>query len=182
MRSWIAVLAALVVCAGAPIAAAQTIRPAPLALVRPSAPAPDVCAEATRATFLAGFADHLGAVLAYGQAIGEYGERLADWKGQRMIELGAWTAEDHGAFALGLLEDEGFMGFLNASMAEVSGMTRSASAYGAAVEAGDEAGACANAVDALRAADRVVESAAAQWAYMHARYDAEAAARGVSLE
>jgi hypothetical protein len=182
MRRLIAALTALAVSVSVSLAYAQAIRPAPLTLVRPAAPAPGVCAEATRASFVAGFPAQLDAVMNYGQAVGAYGERLADWKGQRLIELGAWTDEDHGAFALGLLEDDGFMGFLNTSMAEVGGMAQSAAAYGEALEAGDEAAACDSAIEALRAADRIVDSAAAQWAYMHARYDAEAAAHGVSLE
>ncbi|MBI1185902.1 MAG: hypothetical protein GC206_00930 [Alphaproteobacteria bacterium] len=185
MRRWtapLAVLAAIAALACASPAPAQSIRPAPLTLVRPAPPAADACAEAARPAFLAGFERQLAALMSYGEAVGAYGERLADWKSRRLIELGAWTDADHGAFALALLEDERFMRFQEASMAEAEDLTEAAFAYGRAIDAEEPAAACAHARTALRAADRIVDSAAAQWAYMHARYDAEAAARGVNLE
>lgn len=49
-------------------------------------------------------------------------------------------------------------------------------------QAGDEAGACAQAVTALAAVERMIDSVTAQWAYVHAQLDAEAAAEGVTLD
>jgi len=168
----------------APSALAQgapAVRPAPFTLAHPAAPAGDSCSEAKRAAFVAGFDAELDTVMSYGQAIGEYSEAFANWKGARLIEQGVWTDEDQGAFALALLEDERFMGYYDALNAEMATLRQAGVVYARAVEGGDPADVCAGALETLQTAHRIVDNADAQWRYMLERYDDVARARGATL-
>lgn len=160
-----------------------TEKPEPPRLALAAPPPADVCATPeSRAAFLAGFEDRMKDAMSFGSESSRYSTMLGQWKAGQLKAKRVWTEDDESAFAMAMLGDPAFNTLFEASMNDFTGFMADLAAYSEADDRKDQVGACNAALRALGSLRQMLGHSQAQWAFIAARYDAEAKRKGVVLD
>ena len=120
------------------------------------------------------------AASSYGRALNHYSERLMEWRSDRFIRAGRWTAADKNAFGMRILQDPDFSRELEQGMRLVGGIMEPAMVIGD--EARPAIDRCLALLAIQQAFDGITASVEAQWVIIDRLFAAEAQRLGVTLD
>ena len=157
-------------------------RPKPL-MARPAIHAIADCdAPAKRSEIVAGAETTLQEVMAYMEDYNRHAQATAKWRMDQMVAKGAWTQQEAGAFASGMLKDPTFEALGQDNMKALEGLMGAMTPFVEATKSQDELKTCRTMADFVGSAFVVIDTTEKQWRYMNGRIDAAAKAEGVTLD
>jgi len=170
--------------AAAPLAALAQDggKPKPL-MARPAIHSVADCdTPAKRTEIVARSETTLEGVMAYMEDYNRHAQATARWRMDQMVAKGAWTQQEAGAFASGMLKDPTFEALGKDNMKSLEGLMAAMAPFMEATKSQDELKTCRAMADFVGAAFGVIDTTEKQWRYMNGRIDAAAKAEGVTLD